>query len=115
MHDRGHLTPIPEQERAKSVVYMELERLPTQNALGLKWNIEDDEFVWEATDKLMSATSKIPVTKRGMVSVVYSLFHPLGFLVPYIMKAKLLLKKLREIRVERCFKPKEFGKVEESQ
>ena len=25
------------------------------------------------------------------------------------------LKKLREIRVERCFKPKEFGKVEESQ
>ena len=100
--------------------------------------------MWEATDKLMSATSKISVMKRGMLSVVYSLFYPLGFLVPYIMKAKLLLqmssrkgvgwdepikepecvpwvrwtddlKKLREIRVERCFKPKELGKIEESQ
>ena len=88
---RRVLTAIPEQERAESVVDLELERIPTQNALGLKWNIEDDEFVWEATDKLMSATWKIPVTKRAMVSVVYSLFDPLGFLVPYIMKAKLLL------------------------
>ena len=50
--------------------------------------------MWEAPDKLMSATSKIPVTKRGMVSVVYSLFDALGFLVPFIMKAKLLLQVL---------------------
>ena len=42
----------------------------------------------------MSATSKVPLTKRGMVSVVYSLFDPLGFIAPYIMKAKLLLQTL---------------------
>ena len=40
----------------------------------------------------MSATSKVPLTKRGMVSVEYSLFDPLGFIAPYIMKAKLLLQ-----------------------
>ena len=92
----------------------------------------------------MSATSKVPLTKRSMVSVVYSLFDPLGFIVSYTMKAKLLLQtlnlkgigwdepvkdaeclqwerwiddldKLREVKINRCFKPKGFGKVQEIQ
>ena len=143
-NDRRVLAVVPEPERAKSVVNLELDQLPTQSALGLKWDIEDDKFVWEVSDKLMSATSKVPLTKRGMVSVVYSLFDPLGFIAPYIMKAKLLLQtlnrkgigwdepvkdaeclqwerwiddldKLREVKIDRCFKPKGFGKVQETQ
>ena len=131
-NDRRVLAVVPEPERAKSVVNLELDQLPTQSALGLKWDIEDDKFVWEVSDKLMSATSKVPLTKRGMVSVVYSLFDPLGFIAPYIMKAKLLLQtlnrkgigwdepvkdaeclqwerwiddldKLREVKIDRCF------------
>ena len=80
-NDRTVLAVVPEPERAKSVINLELDQLPTQSALGLK----------QVSDKLMSATSKVPLTKRGMVSVVYSLFDPLGFIAPYIMKAKLLL------------------------
>ena len=123
---------------------MELDQLSTQSALWLKWDIEDDKFVWEVSDKLMSATSKVPLTKRGMVSVVYSLFDPLGFIAAHIMKAKLLLQtlnrkgigwdepvtdaeclqwerwiddldKLREVKIDRCFKPEGFGKVQETQ
>ena len=92
----------------------------------------------------MSANSKVPLRKRGIVSVVYSLFDLLGFIAPYIMKAKLLLQtlhrkgigwdepvkdaeclqwerwiddldKLREVKIDRCFKPKGFGKVQETQ
>lgn len=143
-NDRRVIAAIPESERANSVVNLELEQLPTQSALGLKWSIEDDKFVWEVSDKLMSATSKKPVTRRGIVSVVYSLFDPLGFIVPYIMRAKLLiqtlsrkkigwdelledtenvqwmrwlddLRKLREVRVDRCFKPKGFAGIQETQ
>ena len=143
-NDRKVLAVVPEPERAKSVINLELDQLPTQSALGLKWDIEDDKFVWEVSDKLMSATSKVPLTKRGMVSVVYSLFDPPGFIAPYIMKAKLLLQtlnrkeigwdesvkdaeclqwerwidnlvKLREVKIDRCFKPKGFGKVQETQ
>ena len=80
-NDRRVLAVVPEPERAKSVINLELDQLPTQSALGLK----------QVSDKLMSVTSKVPLTKRGMVSVVYSLFDPLGFIAPYIMKAKLLL------------------------
>lgn len=143
-NDRRVLAVVPQPERAKSVVNLELDQLPTQSALGLKWDIEDDKFVREVSDKLMSATSKVPLTKRGMVSVVYSLFDSLGFIAPYIIKAKLLLQtlnrkeigwdepvtdaeclqwerwiddldKLREVKIDRCFKPEGFGKVQETQ
>ena len=78
------------------------------------------------------------------MSVVYSLFDSLGFIAPYIIKAKLLLQtlnrkeigwdepvtdaeclqwerwiddldKLREVKIDRCFKPEGFGKVQETQ
>ena len=143
-NDRRVLAVVPQPERAKSVVNLELDQLPTQSALGLKWDIEDDKFVREVSDQLMSATSKVPLTKRGMVSVVYSLFDSLGFIAPYIIKAKLLLQtlnrkgigwdepvtdaeclqwerwiddldKLREVKIDRCFKPEGFGKVQETQ
>ena len=143
-NDRRVLAAIPEAERAKTVVNLELEQLPTQSALGMKWNIEDDKFVWEISDKLLSATSKKPVTRRSIVSIVYSLFDPLGFIAPYVMKAKLILQmlsrkkigwdeplkenenvqwmrwlddlsKLKEVTVDRCFKPKGFAQVQETQ
>ena len=67
-NNRRVLAVVPQPERAKSVINLELDQLPTQSALGLKWDIEDDKFVWEVSDKLMSATYKVPLTKRGMVS-----------------------------------------------
>lgn len=143
-NDREVMATIPESERAKSVVNLELEQLPTESALGLKWNIEEDKFVWEVMEKMLQRVSQKPVTRRGIVSAVYSLFDPLGFIAPYAMKAKLLLQtlsrkrlgwddtleetdkeqwkrwlddlpKLHQIQVDRCFKPKGFGEVKEVQ
>ena len=143
-NDRRLIAAIPESERAKTVVNLELEQLPTKSALGMKWNIENDKFVWEISDKLMSAKSKKPVTRQSIVSVMYSLFDPLGFIAPYIMKAKLILQmlsrkkigwdeplednenvewtrwldhlgKLKAVTVEQCFKPKGFTQVQEIQ
>ena len=141
-NDREVMATIPESERAKSVVNLELEQLPTESALGLKWNIEEDKFVWEVMEKMLERVSQKPVTRRGIVSAVYSLFDPLGFIAPYAMKAKLLLQtlsrkrlgwddmleetdkeqwkrwlddlpKLHQIQVDRCFRPKGFGEVKE--
>ena len=78
---------------------VKLEQLPTQSALGMKWNIEDDKFVWAISDKLMSAKSKKPVTKRSIVPVVDSLVDPLGFIAPYIMKGKLILQMLSRKKI----------------
>ena len=141
-NEREVLATIPESERAKSVVNLDLEKLPTETALGLKWNIEEDKFVWEVSEKMLQRVSQEPVTRRGIVSAVYSLFDPLGFIAPYAMKAKLLLQtlsrkrlgwddtleetdkeqwkrwlddlpKLHQIQVDRCFKPQGFGEIKE--
>ncbi|XP_068675699.1 uncharacterized protein [Montipora foliosa] len=92
----------------------------------------------------VAASESETMTRRGIVSAVYSPFDPLGFIAPYAMKAKLLLQtlirkrlgwddtleenrqrtmealarrspKLHQIQVDRCFKPKGFGEVKEVQ
>ena len=64
-NDRAVIAAIPESERASTVVNLELERLPTRSALGMKWSFEDDKFVWEVSDKRMSATSNKTSSKTG--------------------------------------------------
>ncbi|XP_022780505.1 uncharacterized protein LOC111321804 [Stylophora pistillata] len=143
-NDREVMATIPESERAKSVANLELEQLPTESVLGLKWNIEEDKFVWEVMEKMLQRVSQKPVKRRGIVSAVYSLFDPLGFIAPYAMNAKLLLQtlsrkrlgwddtleetdkeqlkrwlddlpKLHQIQVDGCFKPQGFGEVKDVQ
>ena len=49
--DREVLATIPESERAKSVVNLDLEKLPTETALGPKRNTEEDKFVGKVLEK----------------------------------------------------------------
>ena len=134
------IAAVPESERARSVANLAIEQLPTESTLGMKWNIEEDKFVWEVSDERLAAVSSKPLTRRGVLSVIYSMFDPLGFIAPYLMKAKLLLQllcrrkcgwddqlgedeqnqwtrwredlpKLGEVKVSRCFKPETFGEV----
>ena len=143
-NDRNVLAGIPESERASSVVNLDIEDLPTACALGLKWNVEADKFVWEVSAKVRRLLEGKPMTRRGVLSVVSSLFDPLGFIAPFIMKAKLLLQelcrkklgwdsaineqemvqwlrwledlpKLQELEIDRCFKPKDFGETKSVQ
>ena len=132
------LAEIPQSERASSVVNQEIEDLPTTCTLGLKWNVETDKFVWEVSAKVQQLLEEKPMTRCGVLPVVSSLFDPLGFISPFIMKAKLLLQelcrkkvgwdgvineqervqwlrwledlpKLQAFQIERCVKPKDFG------
>ena len=43
-NDRRVLAEIPETERAVSVANLDLQELPTECALGLKWDVEADKF-----------------------------------------------------------------------
>ena len=86
------LASVPKSERAKSVVNLKGDRLPTENTLGLRWSSEEDVFVWTVTEKMLQFTRETSITRRGMVSAVYSFFDPLGLIAPFVMKAKLLLQ-----------------------
>lgn len=122
-NDKTVLNSIPEEERVTEVKDIDLDRdhIPLERALGVAWNVEEDVFGFQVTLKNKA------VTKRGILSVISSVYDPLGFLAPYVATGKLVachqlwlkwldgLKQMENINVSRCIKPKTFGKIEEAQ
>ena len=87
-NNREVLAAVPSSERASSVLDLDLnlDDLPIERTLGLRWNVEFDTFGFRTVLK------ERPATRRGILSVVSSLFDPLGFLAPFILPAKILLQ-----------------------
>lgn len=62
----------------------------TIKALGIKWKTETDNFSFSINDSLDTSAT----TKRKLLSQVASLYDPLGWLAPVIIKPKVLLQQL---------------------
>ncbi|XP_065068249.1 uncharacterized protein LOC135693649, partial [Rhopilema esculentum] len=87
---REVIDAIPENERSKELknVHLEADKLPTERALGLQWNVETDAFTFNISMKDKSRT------RRGMLSIITSVYDPLGFISPFILTAKTILQRL---------------------
>ncbi|VDI11883.1 Hypothetical predicted protein [Mytilus galloprovincialis] len=59
-----------------------------QRSLGLYWNLQNDSFTYRVS------LEEKPFSKRGILSVVNSLYDPLGFIAPVVILGKLLLREL---------------------
>lgn len=92
--DCSVLCQIPEENRATGVKMLDLSRdqLPTERALGVQWDIERDVFTFSIVNK------NKPLTRRGTLSNVSSIYDPLGFLAPVILPAKQILQHLCKLR-----------------
>ena len=82
------LATVPVSERAASVVDLDLEDLPVERTLGVQWDMETDDFKFRIMDE-----GKAP-TRREILSVVSSMYDPLGLVAPVILPAKSLLQSL---------------------
>ncbi|XP_070531584.1 uncharacterized protein [Ptychodera flava] len=80
------LEGIPEDECATGVKVKESE-LPSKKTLGTKWDAATDTFGFEFTAQNVSIH-----TKRALLSRVATLFDPLQFLAPFIIRAKMILQ-----------------------
>lgn len=89
-NSREVLETIPEDERAKGLKNLDLHQssLPMERALGVQWCMETDLFQFRITlqDK--------PLTRRGILSTVSSVYDPLGYLAPFILIGKQILQQL---------------------
>ena len=127
---------IPPEDLAKGLTDVDIlhEPLPVERTLGVLWNIESDCFQFRIilNDK--------PLTRRGVLSTVSSVYDPLGFIAPVILLGKQILQqmcaeslgwddplpesiamkwefwrqnlfKLEEVQIRRCLKPDEFGQI----
>ena len=79
---------IPPASKANPKLDLDLDQLPLERALGVYWDVQSDTFKFKALQAYK------PSTKRGVLSVVSSLFDPLAFLSPFVFTAKILLQEL---------------------
>ena len=87
-NSREVLSEIPDRERARPTLDLDLENLPVERTLGVQWDVERDAFLFKVH------VPHQPSTKRGILSAVSSLYDPMGFVCPVILEAKKILQKL---------------------
>ena len=122
---------ISESERAKEMQTHDIPCTQSHKILGVQWNFKEDSFLF-----FVSLPNK-PLTRRGLLSAVFSLFDPFRLVSPVTLMPKLLLQELckkgrgwdqdledekvkcwknwlftlptlNHLRIQRCFKPSEF-------
>lgn len=135
-NSREVLLSVPEDDRAQDVKSLDLSRdaLPAECALGVYWCVETDTFSFRTVNQ------KKPFTRRGILSVVSSVYDPLGLPCPFVLSAKLLIQdvckrkcgwddelpsehvtrwcqwledlpKVEQLKVRRCLKPHHTSQV----
>ena len=135
-NSRAVMDAIPPDDRAKEAKDLDFlnDDLPIERALGVQWCVESDTF------KFCITLKDKPLTRRGILSTVSSVYDPLGFLAPFLMVGKQILQEtckdqldrdsplpdalrpcwerwkselpvLEAFKIDRCFKPKDFGEV----
>lgn len=135
-NNRRVLESIDIKEHAAEVKNVDFHHddLPVQGALGIRWNVERDAFCFKVL------LNEKPATRRGVLSIVSSVYDPLGCLAPFILQGKKVLQEmcqrgiswdeplpselkprweswvndltnLEKIQIPRCFTPDNFGKI----
>ncbi|MBM6549254.1 DUF1759 domain-containing protein [Streptococcus dysgalactiae subsp. equisimilis] len=84
---------LPGSDAATITIPIPALQQETQRALGLEWNVKNDTLVFrfQMKDK--------PSTRRGVLSIVSSIFDPLGLNAPFCLPAKQLLQKVCKAKV----------------
>ena len=131
----NHVAP---EDRAKGVQNRDVlhKALPVERALGIQWCAESDSFQFRLTLR------DRPLTRRGILSTLNSVYDPLGFLAPVVLTGKQIrqemcrgnagwdtplpehlmqrlqnwitdLRHLESLKIQRCVKPSHFGQVKE--
>ena len=55
-------------------------------ALGIQWNTEEDKLEFKVKLK------EKPMNRRGMLSIISSVYDPLGLVSPHLLKGKNILQ-----------------------
>lgn len=59
-----------------------------QRSLGLLWDTNSDVFLFKVSEE------QKPFTERGALSIINSIYDPIGFAQPVIIKGKILLRNM---------------------
>ena len=87
-NSRDVLEHIPLEDRSKKVKERVLDAPLEDRALGVYWNVEEDELGFKVQDMAK------PLTKRGILSMLSSVYDPLGIASPFVLGARKVMQEL---------------------
>ena len=82
------LSNFPPSECAVNITEMDLQQASLHRTLGVAWNISDDTF------RVKVSIPEREFTQRGILSVINSLYDPLGFVSPVILLGRLIQREI---------------------
>ena len=86
---KGSCSSFLKKDRRKGVKDKDLvSDLSSEQALGVLWNSETDYFGFKVTLK------QKPITRRGLLSIISSVYDPLGLPAPFLPQGKLINQEL---------------------
>lgn len=87
-NSRTMLTSIAEEKKSKTTRDLDLGKDDLPRALGLYWCVETDTFQFKTSVESRS------YTRRGILSVISSIYDPVSVLAPFILPPKRLLQEI---------------------
>ena len=89
-NSKAVINAVAPEDRAQSIKDLDLRHdiLPIERALGVQWCIESDTFQFR-----INLADK-PLTRRGVLSTISSVYDPLGFVAPCLLVGKQILQSL---------------------
>ncbi|MCP3679339.1 MAG: DUF1759 domain-containing protein, partial [Gammaproteobacteria bacterium] len=91
------MSQIAVQDRAKEA--KEFNDDIQSKALGIKWEVIPDSFVI-TVGKLDRSKSGSFISKRDMLSTLASMYDPLGLVIPYTMKGKMIFQEATRVKLD---------------
>ena len=83
------LSAIPLEDRA-SEIDLDSGELPTVKTLGILWRAKKDIFSFHSSPPKENQI----IAKRSFLRTIATLFDPLGFLAPFIIRAKVVMQEI---------------------
>ena len=87
------LQQIPPEVRAKGFRNIDIheDSLPIERTLGIQWCVESDTFQFRIV------LNEKPFTRRDVLSILSSVYDPLRFIAPFILKGKQILQEMNQL------------------
>ena len=88
------LSEIPDGERARPILDLDLTNIPVERTLEVQWGVEKDAFLFKVR------VPHQPSTKQEFrQQLVRYNYDPMGFVCPIILEAKTILQKLWKLNL----------------
>ncbi|XP_051169414.1 uncharacterized protein LOC127286854 [Leptopilina boulardi] len=94
-NNKSVLNSISTNASVKEYVNLLINEMPVERTLGLKWCPTDDTISFDLSLKKIPEsviTGARKLTKREMLTVIMSVYDPLGILLPFVIRSKILIQ-----------------------